>query len=65
MNVPPTIGTILSRSSEPATTLLRLATVLSLEDLHDLIEVQLVDQHNQRVVDRIEEERRRNAERDR
>lgn len=59
MNVPPTIGTVLSRSSEPATTLLRLATVLSLEDLHDLIEVQLIDQHNQRVVDRIERERDR------
>lgn len=59
MNVPPTIGAVLSRSSEPATTLLRLSTVLNLEDLHDLIEVQLIDQHNQRVVDRIEEERRR------
>lgn len=63
MNVPPTVGMVLSRSSDPAATLLRLGTELCLEDLHDLIEVQLIDQHNARVVERIEEERRRDAER--
>ena len=59
VNVPPLIGMALSRSKEPAGTLHALQTTLSIEDLHDLLEVALVDAHNARIIDRINTERTR------
>jgi hypothetical protein len=59
VNVPPTIGMVLSASESRAETLHMLQTTLGLEDLHDLIEVQLVDSHNARAISKIDAARRR------
>ena len=48
MNVPPTIGFVLSFDKS---LIGPLSTTLGLEDLHDLIEVITVDAHNARVVE--------------
>ena len=58
-NVPPTIGMVLSRN--PAL-IGPLSESLGVEDLHDLIEVMLVDMHNARVVARIDAAKRRPEE---
>jgi hypothetical protein len=46
VNIPPTIATAISSGRA---TMAELATVLSLEDLHDILEVVTVDSHNRRV----------------
>lgn len=51
-NVPATIGMVLSK--DPAL-IVQLSTCLSVEDLHDMIEVLLVDAHNERQIRLIEE----------
>ena len=48
-NVPRTIGMVLSHK---AATLYELQTIYSLEDVYDLIEVLMVDNHNQDVLQR-------------
>lgn len=49
MNVPPAIGMVLG-SGQKLTTMGELNTVLGLEDLHDLLEIVMVDAHNQRIL---------------
>lgn len=56
MNVPPTIGMVVSTGKA---TMAELATVLSLEDLWDLMEIILVDNHNRELIaERTRKERR-------
>lgn len=50
-NVPRTIGTVLSHG---AATLAELQTVYGLEDLYDLLEIILVDNHNEMVLSKVE-----------
>lgn len=57
MNVPPTIGMVVSSGKA---TLADLGTVLSIEDLHDLMEIITVDNHNMEVMRKIAEEEFRN-----
>ena len=59
MNVPPIIGMVLSRDSSPTMALERLNTILSVEDVHDIIEVILIDGANNRILQKIEDSRRR------
>lgn len=47
VNVPPTIGMAVSSGKA---TMAELATVLTVEDLHDILEIIAVDAHNQRVL---------------
>lgn len=54
--MPPTIG--LAVSSGKAT-MAELASVLSLEDLYDILEVVGVDAHNRRVIDKRNERENR------
>lgn len=54
VNVPPTIG--MAISGNPAL-LGQLATVLSLEDLHDILEVRRIDGHNARMIRKAQEDR--------
>lgn len=56
LNVPPSIGTAISSGKA---TLAELSTVLSLEDLWDLLEVNAVDAHNQRIIDARNEAKKR------
>lgn len=58
-NVPATIGMVLSRNP---VLIGPLSESLGVEDLHDLIEVMLVDMHNARVVARIDAANRRRQE---
>jgi hypothetical protein len=55
-NVPPKIGMVVSRAPE---LMGPLTSSLGLEDLYDLIEVLMVDIHNDRVMDRIAKENAR------
>lgn len=48
MNVPPSIGMVVSSRKA---TYAELSTVIGLEGLCDLIEIISVDAHNQRIVD--------------
>ena len=48
-NVPRTIGMVVSHKMA---TLNELQTVYGLEDVYDMIEVILVDNHNQQVIER-------------
>lgn len=57
VNVPPTIGMVVSSGKA---TLADLGTVLSIEDLHDLMEIITVDNHNMEVMRKIAEEEFRN-----
>lgn len=56
MNVPPTIGMVISHDKALAAP---LSTVLGLEDLHDIIEVILVDAHNRRLIEKKREQEER------
>lgn len=47
MNVPPRIGMVVSAK---LATMAELNTVLSLEDLADLVEIMTIDAHNQRIL---------------
>lgn len=47
VNVPPRLGMVISAK---LATMAELNTVLSLEDLVDLVEIMTVDAHNQRVL---------------
>lgn len=47
MNVPPTIGMVVSCGKA---TLAELSTTLGLEDLRDLLEIIAVDAHNARII---------------
>lgn len=47
--MPPTIGLALSHDKSLAGP---LSTVLGLEDLHDIIEVIMVDAHNRRILEK-------------
>lgn len=53
MNVPPTIGMVVSSGKA---TLVELGTVLNIEDLHDLMEVISVDNHNAEVMRKLAED---------
>lgn len=55
-NVPPSIGTALSVDKS---LIVALKTTMNVEALWDVLEVILVDAHNARVLQRIEEERAR------
>lgn len=46
MNVPATIGIVISSGKA---TLAELSTILSVEDIHDILEVLAIDAHNARV----------------
>lgn len=46
MNVPPSIGIVISSGKA---TLAELDTILGAEDLYDLLEIIAVDAHNQRM----------------
>ena len=59
MNVPPIIGMVLSRSQNPVEALRLLQTVMTVEDVHNLVEVILTDMHNDRVSAIMEAARRR------
>jgi hypothetical protein len=48
-NVPARIGAVIS-SDKRLATLHELSTVYSLEDLYDMLEVILIDSHNERLV---------------
>ena len=48
-NVPRTIGMVLSHKMA---TLHEMQTVYGLEDVYDMIEVLLVDNHNQRILEK-------------
>lgn len=52
MNVPPTIGAAISSGKA---SLAELNTVLSVEDLHDILEVVTIDAHNARVAAKLRE----------
>lgn len=54
VNVPASIGMVVSAGKA---TMAELATVLSLEDVADLVEIIQVDSHNRRVADRRREDR--------
>lgn len=54
MNIPPTIGMVVSHGKA---SLVELSTVLNLEDLHDLMEVIVVDNHNAAVLHKLEEDK--------
>lgn len=56
MNVPPSIALVVSRG---LATMGELSTVIDLEELHDLVEIATVDRHNQALVDREADRRRR------
>jgi hypothetical protein len=47
VNVPHTIGMVISSGKA---SMMELSTVLSLEDVHDIIEVLQVDSYNSRVI---------------
>lgn len=49
MNVPPTIGMVVSSGKA---TLAELSSVYGLEDLYDLIEIISIDSHNQRIMNK-------------
>lgn len=49
VNVPRTIGVVLSQKMA---TLHELQTVYSLEDVYDMIEIIMVDNHNQQILER-------------
>lgn len=53
MNVPPTIGMVVSSGKA---TLVELGTVLSVEDLWDLMEIISVDNHNMEVMRKLAED---------
>lgn len=48
-NVPPLIGMAVSTGKA---TMAELATVLSVEDLHNIIEIVRVDAHNRRIIEK-------------
>lgn len=47
MNVPPSVGMAVSSGKA---TMAELSTVLGIEDLHDILEVVIVDAHNDRIM---------------
>lgn len=48
MNVPETIASAISSG---LTTLTELQTTLSIEDLHNILEIAAVDAHNRRIIE--------------
>jgi len=65
VNVPPIIGMVLSRSANPVQALELLRTKMSVEDVHDLIEVILIDDHNSRKLAKAAAQRDEDAVRSR
>ncbi len=49
-NVPPPVGTVVSKGFA---TLHELSTVYGLQDLYDMLEIIAVDNHNQRIIDKM------------
>lgn len=58
VNVPPTIGMLISWRPE---LIGPLSTTLGLEDMHDLLEVRRIDLHNARVIRKWREKRDRES----
>lgn len=56
VNVPPFLGMAISGHPE---LLGPLSTVLSLEDLHDILEVRRIDAHNARIIRKAEAKERK------
>lgn len=52
MNVPPTIGAVISAR---LATMAELETVLGMEDVYDLLEIIAVDAHNKRIAQQSED----------
>lgn len=61
MNVPPTIGMALSAAGDKQSALRALQTDLSVEDLHDILEVILIDAHNSRIIAKAQADARRRS----
>jgi hypothetical protein len=57
VNVPPRIGMVVSHSQDKAAAMAALSTTLGLEDLYDLIEIILIDRHNDRILAKLNKDK--------